>query len=86
MIVLNYIRNESRRLQTYVTKRATEIKEWTNPEQWRHRACVFNPADNASRGLEMSDFFNNDRWLKGSSFLDVGQKASSKFFPQTFLS
>ena len=41
---------------------------------------------NASRGLEMSDLLNNDRWLKGSLFLDDGRKASSTLLPRTFLS
>ena len=59
MIVLNYIRNESRRFQTYVANRVTEIRELTDPYQWRHCAGVINPADDASRGLEMSDFLRN---------------------------
>ena len=49
--------------------RVTEIRELTGPHQWRHCACAMNPADDASRGLEMSDFLRNDRWLKGPSFL-----------------
>lgn len=69
MIVLNYIRNESRRFQTYVVNRVTEIRELTDPYQWRHCAGEINPADDASRGLEMSDVLKNDRWLKGPYFL-----------------
>ena len=69
MIVLNYIRSESRRFQTYVANRVTEIRELTDPHQWKHCAGVMNPADDASRGLEMSDFLRSDRWLKGPSFL-----------------
>ena len=69
MIVLNYIRNESRRFQTYVVNRVTEIRELTDPYQWRHCAGAINPADDASRGLEMSDVLKNDRWLKGPYFL-----------------
>ena len=69
MIVLNYIRNESRRFQTYVANRVTEIRDLTDPYQWRHCAGAINPTDDASRGLEMSDFFRNDHWLKGPSFL-----------------
>ena len=35
-ITLNYIYSESRRFQTYVANRVTEIRELTAPEQWRH--------------------------------------------------
>lgn len=35
MIVWNYIRNESRRFQTYVANRVTEIRELSDPYQWR---------------------------------------------------
>ena len=45
MIVLNYIRNESRRFQTYVTNRVTEIRELTFPHQWRHCPGDINPAE-----------------------------------------
>ena len=42
-----------------------EIAELSDLYQWRHCAGAINPADDASRGSEMSD----DRWLKGPSFL-----------------
>jgi len=41
----------------------------TDPYQWRHCAGTINPADNASRGLEISDFLRNDGWLNGAYFL-----------------
>ena len=47
----------------------TEIRELTDPYQWRHCAGAINPADDATCGLEMSDFLRNGRWLKGPSFL-----------------
>lgn len=52
-----------------MANQATEIRQLTDLYQWRHCAGAINPADDASRGLEMSDFLRNDRWLKGPSFL-----------------
>ena len=69
MITLNYINNETRRFQTYVSNRIAEIHELTLPEQWRHCPGNENPADDASRGLEMSLFQQNKRWLSGPAFL-----------------
>ena len=69
MITLNCIHNESRRLQTYVANRVWEIRDLTAAEQWRHCPGKVNPADDASRGLEMQEFLKNERWLKGPSFL-----------------
>ena len=79
MIVLNYIRNESWRFQIYVANRVTEIRDLTDPYQWRHCAGAINPADDASRGLEMSVFLKNDRWLKGPSF----QRAREEEWPES---
>ena len=58
----------------------TEIRELTHPDQWRHCAGMINPADDASRGIEMEDFLRTYRWLKGQSFLkgtdENGQRAN----------
>ena len=64
MTVLNYIRNEIRRFQTYVANRVTEIRELTFPHQWRHCPDAINPADDASRGLRIEEFLRSERWLK----------------------
>ncbi|XP_068712986.1 uncharacterized protein [Montipora foliosa] len=69
MITLNYIYSESRRFQTYVANRVTEFRELTVPEQWRHCPGKLNPADDVSRGLEMKEFQNKERWLNAPSFL-----------------
>ena len=79
MITLNYIRNESRRFQTYVANRVGEIRDLTNADQWRHSPGKLNPADAVSRGLEMNEFLKNERWLKGPSFLH----RSENHWPET---
>ena len=68
MTVLNYIRNEIRRFQTYVANRVTEIRELTFPHQWRHCPGAINPEDDASRGLRIEEFLRSER-LKGPPFL-----------------
>ncbi|KAK3754248.1 hypothetical protein QZH41_020147, partial [Actinostola sp. cb2023] len=69
MITLNYIQNETRRFQTYVANRITEIRELTSPDQWRHCPGKLNPADDVSRGLNMEEFLREERWLNGPTFL-----------------
>ena len=73
MIVLNYIRNESRRFQTYVANRVTEVRELTFPHQWRHCPGAINPADDASRGLRIQEFLRSEHWLKRPPFLRQGE-------------
>ena len=67
-ITMNYIHNESRHFQTYEANRVGEIRDLTAPEQ-RHCPGKLNPADDVSRGLEMTEFLKNERWLKGPPFL-----------------
>jgi len=69
MITLNYIRNETRRFQTYVANRITEIREHSEPRQWRHCPGKINPADDASRGMDISSFVQQKRWFNGPDFL-----------------
>ena len=48
MTSLQYIKNETRRFQTFVANRVAEIHETSSPEQWHHISGVINPADDGS--------------------------------------
>ncbi|XP_064624606.1 uncharacterized protein LOC135486053 [Lineus longissimus] len=66
---LQYIRNEKKRFHTYVANRVEEIRSLTSPDEWRHCPGVFNPADDASRGLKPEEITVEHRWWKGPDFL-----------------
>ena len=68
-ITLQYIRNESRRFKTYVANRVCEIRQVSEPTQWRHCPGNLNPADDASRGLSAQQLLSSDRWFAGPAFL-----------------
>ena len=68
-VVLQYIRNESRRFQTFVANRVAMIHEESTPKQWRHVNTESNPADVASRGAKGSELHKIDLWLHGPMFL-----------------
>ena len=69
MVVLGYIRNETRRFQVFVANRVQQIRARTTPDQWRFVKSEDNPADLASRGLEASEIKNCDLWWHGPKFL-----------------
>ena len=46
-IVLQYIRNEATRFQTFVANRHSTIHDTSSPYQWRHVDSLRNPADYA---------------------------------------
>ena len=66
---LQYIKNETKRFQTYVANRVTEIREVTSPDQWRHCPGRVNPADDASRGLNPQKLSSQHRWWRAPDFL-----------------
>jgi hypothetical protein len=59
--VLSYLRNESRRFQTFVANRISEIHDASEPTQWKYINTKLNPADDASRGLTADDIVRNER-------------------------
>lgn len=67
--VLKYLNNEDRRFHTFVANRISTIREASEPSQWRHVGSKDNPADDASRGMKVSEFLNKTRWLEGPAFL-----------------
>jgi hypothetical protein len=66
---LPYIRNRTKRFNTCVANRVTEISEETIPEQWRYYPGKLNPADDASRGLSQQKLCSQSRWWNGPAFL-----------------
>ncbi|XP_070566927.1 uncharacterized protein [Ptychodera flava] len=70
-IVLQYIRNSTRRFQTFVANRIQVIHDASTPSQWHHVPSELNPADCASRGIQL-DHINGrllQLWYEGPQFL-----------------
>ena len=69
-IVLQYIRNEARRFQTFVANRLSIIHDTSSLYQWRHVDSLNNPADYASRGFSSSEARKSRHWFNGPALLD----------------
>ncbi|XP_068739665.1 uncharacterized protein [Montipora capricornis] len=69
MTSLQYIKNVTRRFQTFVANRVAEIHETSSPGQWHHIPGVINPADDGSRGVSAQYFHAGCRWWLGPKFL-----------------
>ena len=69
MTVIRYIQNESKRFHTFVANRVSFIREDSSPSQWKYINTKLNPADDASRGVSLESFIQDDRWIKGPAFL-----------------
>ena len=67
-IVLAYIANDATRFHVFVANRIQQIREFTAVSQWRYVPSKENPADHASRGLDLDGIVESN-WLHGPSFL-----------------
>ena len=67
--VLCYINNETKVFHTFVSNRIQQIRNSSNPSQWRYVSSEQNPADDPSRGLSIDEFLRRDRWKLGPDFL-----------------
>lgn len=68
-VVLGYINNETKRFHTFVANRVQQIKDHTSASQWKYIDSNINPADHASRGLNVQDLIDCECWWNGPSFL-----------------
>ncbi|XP_068689224.1 uncharacterized protein [Montipora foliosa] len=68
-IELHYLKNEKRRLQTFVADRVEEIKEHSPVHYWSHVPGTLNPADYVSRGLTASSLTADHSRLRGPDVL-----------------
>ena len=67
--MLQYIKNQSTRFQTFVANRLAIIHALSYPSQWRYVETSTNPADSASRGIKPSDSRKTQMWVRGPEFL-----------------
>ncbi|XP_038052505.1 uncharacterized protein LOC119725213 [Patiria miniata] len=75
MLVLQYIKNTSKRLHTFAANRVAVIHDGSSVDQWRYVNTDRNPADDASRGLDAHNMISKDRWRKGPEFLWQDEKS-----------
>ena len=68
-VVLSYINNNSKRLETLAANRVQLIKENSDVSQWMYIKSKSNPADDTSRGLSPSNQEKVKRWVKGPEFV-----------------
>ena len=69
MNVLHWIRNRSRNFKPFVANRIGEIQIVSSPIQWRYVPTDQNPADIASRGMQLSRLSQEVLWWNGPEFL-----------------
>ena len=67
-VVLGYLNNEARRFHIFVANRVQRIRQSTKPDQWNYIESEQNPADHASRGMNVCDLINST-WFSGPNFL-----------------
>jgi len=67
-VVLGYIANEARRFHVFVANRVQMIRQSTEPSQWFYVQSKDNPADHASRGLNVTEL-QGSTWFTGPDFL-----------------
>ena len=74
-VVLQFVTNESRKFQTFVANRVSEIRDSTSPSQWRHIPGSQNPADIGSRGRSASQLKEPALCWNGPAFLRQDQNS-----------
>jgi hypothetical protein len=63
LIVLHYIKNDTKRLKTFVANRVAEIRQHSQSDQWHYVHGELNPADDGTRGLTVDELKENHRWF-----------------------
>ncbi len=67
--VLFWLRNENRRLQTFVDNKVRQIRSKTNIDQWKWVPTKQNPADLPTRGAGPGELARHELWWHGPSYL-----------------
>ncbi|XP_039303404.1 uncharacterized protein LOC120357308 [Solenopsis invicta] len=73
-IVITWIRSSSRKWQTFVANRASEIQSISSPSEWHHIKSKENPADLISRGETSEHLINTKLWWQGPTWLQANEE------------
>ena len=73
--VLSYIASKDRKFHTFVANRVSSIHEASSPSQCNYVDMKSNPADDASRGIQVKDLLQNKHWLEGPEFLSQSKES-----------
>ena len=68
-VVLFWMNQDQRPLQTAVRNGVIEIRRLTNLEDWRHVASADNVADIGTRHVEVSDILSDSAWVMGHPWM-----------------
>lgn len=68
-VVLGYLQNDIKRFKIFVANRVQLIRDQTEVGQWNYVNTSVNPADFASRGLNVKQTEKVVRWFQGPEFL-----------------
>ncbi|KAF8784458.1 hypothetical protein HNY73_010133 [Argiope bruennichi] len=68
-IALNWIKGSAFNYKPFVSNRAIEIQEITDPSNWRHCSGKQNPADMLTRGIGSKDLITSESWWHGPEWL-----------------
>lgn len=73
-IVLHWLQGHPNRLKTFVANRVSDILEHSDIHQWRHVSSKDNPADCATRGLDVASLKSHSLWWNGPPWLCLPEK------------
>ena len=68
-VVLGYIKNDIKRFKVFVANCVQLIRDHSNIDQWHYVNTAENPADVASRELDVNQKSKVEKWLQGPLFL-----------------
>ena len=68
-VAIGYIKNDSRKLNTFVANRVQQIRENINLQKWRFGPTKENPADGTCRGLNAPRVHSGKCWFQRPSVL-----------------
>ena len=72
-VVIGYVNNEAKRFHIFVANRIQQIRDHTEVTAWHHIDTRQNPADLASRGVNVRDLADSDLWWHGPAFLSSSE-------------